>query len=104
MASSSDLIFLKTACCTSKNFCIKNLYIVYFYMTIHSELKIGLHSGIGVDLFKSPSEKRYELTIICQYECSEFQDWEREPFVRVASLRTPLSLLDFAALVSTYYC
>ena len=29
-----------------------------------------------IDLFRPPSEKRYELTIICQYECSEFQDWE----------------------------
>ena len=28
-----------------------------------------------LDLFKSPSEKRYELTIICQYECSEFRSF-----------------------------
>ena len=25
------------------------------------------------DLFRSPPEKRYELTIICQYECSEWK-------------------------------
>ena len=27
-----------------------------------------------IDLFKSPSEKRHELTIICRYECSEVQE------------------------------
>ena len=56
---------------------------------------------IQVDLFKSPSEKRHELTKIRQCECSEVQDWERE-----RTLRSPIledSLLDFAALVLTYY-
>ena len=44
---SSDLICLKTACCTSKNFCTKNLRIVFSLQDIiHSELKIGLESGI----------------------------------------------------------
>ena len=42
-------------------------------MVINSISKI-LCMSRDIDLFKSPSEKRYELTIICQHECSEFQD------------------------------
>ena len=47
-----------------------------------------------LDLFKSPSKKRHELTITRQCECSEVQDWERErAFVRMglASLTNPLT-------------
>ena len=34
-----------------------------------------LKVSVVLDLFKSPSEKKIR---VCQYECSEFQDWERE--------------------------
>ena len=62
-------------------------------------IAILFDSRSRLDLFKSPSEKKYELTIICQYECSKDQNW----VVRIASLRLPILSGLRCALVSTYY-
>ena len=66
------------------------------------------NTQFDINLFKSPSEKISELTMICRYECSEVQDWERErTFVRsdcLALLTNPLgprcTRIDISCLFS----